>query len=72
MAGWKDWRRRTETLNGEACEGIQEGREPYGNQQHFENPKRKDSGQWCFNMPSADSPRDVTHNNSRGNDQEYC
>jgi len=66
------WRASTEALKREACEGIREDREACGNQQHPENPKRKSSGQRCFNMPQANPPRDATRNGSRSNDQEYC
>src|SRR5215831_1438050 len=72
MACWQDWRRRTETLECEASEGIQENREPRDNQQHSDEPKRGGSQQRCTKMPSANPPRHITCNDSWGNHEEYC
>src|SRR5262249_60588486 len=72
MARWKDWRRRTKTLEREASEGIQENREPRDNQQHAHDPKRGGCQQRCSKMPSANPPRHVTCNDSWGNHEEYC
>src|SRR5215469_13272906 len=72
MARWKDWRRRTETLEREASEGIQENREPRYNQQHSDEAKRGGSQKRWSKMPSANPPGNVTCNNSWGNHEEYC
>src|ERR1700733_2054283 len=71
MARWKNRRRRTESLECEAGEGIQENRETYSNQQHPENSKRGSSQQRCSNMPSANAPRHVTCHDSRSKNKEY-
>ena len=68
----KDGRRRTQTLNREACEGIQQDRQTCDHQQYSENSKREDSGQWRLHLPPADQPGEVPRNRSRGNDQEDC
>src|SRR5215510_13709993 len=72
MTCWKDWRRRTETLEREAGEGIQEYGEPSRDQQHPDEPKHKGSVQRWFEMPSANPPRHVTRNDSWSNHEEYC
>jgi len=71
-AGWNDGCRRTETLNCEACEGVQQDRKSCGYQQHSEDPKRKDSSQRLLHVPPADPPGDVTCDGPRSNDQEDC
>jgi len=72
VARWENWRRRTESFKRKAREGLQEDGKPCGHQQHAENPKRKNSGQRCCNLPVADQPGDVPRNGSRRNDQEDC
>src|SRR5215469_10423945 len=72
MARWKDRRRRTETLQREAGEGIQKDWKPRRNQQHSDQAKRGSSQQRCCNMPSANPPRHITGNDSRSNNKEYC
>jgi hypothetical protein len=72
MARWEDRRRRTETVEREACEGIQKEGKPCGNQRYADEPKRGRSQQRCSNMPSANAPGYVPCNDPRSNNEEYC
>src|ERR1700733_13041273 len=71
MARWKDRRRRTESLECEAGEGIQKNGKTYSNRQHPENPKRGNPQQRCSNMPSANAPRHITRHDSGGKKTDF-